>query len=263
MSNRTDTFCIMPFIHLHNMSNGLFKMCCLVEIPIVTDFGKSYFVGNQPINEVWNSNFLKTARKLMLDGQEVPVCTNCYQIEDSGGKSLRMEYNEQYALENQSIIENAKINDYTVLEFPQFIELRTGNACNSACRMCNSNDSSLVHIENSEIIKNLKSNPFPSADDDHTQTIVPDPNIIIFGRTEERSTNTSYNIENHFDEIIQNIENIKSLTLSGGEPFLLEKTTELLEIIANKNPNIKLQINTNGSIASERVQKALSKVNVV
>lgn len=263
MTKRTDTFCIMPFIHLHNMSNGLFKMCCLVEIPIVTDFGKSYFVGNQPIDEVWNSNFLKSARKLMLEGKEVPICQNCYNIEDSGGKSLRLEYNEQYTSKNSHIVDHAKDNNYEVKEFPKFIELRTGNSCNSACRMCNSNDSSLVYIENSEILKGLKSNPFESSISDHTQTIIPDPNIVIFGRSEERTNNVSYNIDAHFDEIIKNIDQIETLTLSGGEPFLLEKTTDLLEILAEKNPNVKLHINTNGSIASERIQQALSKLNNV
>lgn len=263
MSKNSDTFCIMPFIHLHNMSNGLFKMCCLTEIAIVDDFGKSYFVGNQPVFEVWNSNCLKAARKLMVENKKVPVCANCYKIEDAGGKSLRQEYNEQFLSKNIHIVENAKNNDYNVNEFPSFLELRTGNSCNSACRMCNSNDSSLVYIENSQIQKMLKTDPFEAGEGDHTQTIIPDPNVIIFGRTEERIGNSKSNIDVYLDEVITNINKIKDLTLSGGEPFLLEKTTDLLEIIAEKNPTINLQINTNGSIAGERIRTALSKLKNV
>ena len=245
------------------MSNGLIKMCCQMEIPIVDDFGRSQFVGNQPIETVWNSNFLKSARRMMIENREVPVCTNCYQIEDSGAKSLRQEYNDQYLDKNRHIVETAKNNEYTVNQFPSFLELRTGNACNSACRMCNSNDSSLVYIENSQVLKMLKTDPFELSEDDHSQTIVPDPNIIIFGRSEERIDVVAPDIDKYLDEVMANINSIDTITLSGGEPFLLERTADLLELMSVENPNIKLNINTNGSIASDKIINALSKLNDV
>ncbi len=263
MTKKRDSFCIMPFIHLHNMSSGLMKMCCITEKPIVDDFGKTVFIGNQPINEVWNNNFMQTVRKFMLEGKELSLCKDCYDVEDSGGKSLRNEYNENYKEQFTQFIDEAKTNDGKIKTFPPFIELRTGNNCNSACRMCNTNDSSLVYKENTEIHKTLKSNGFDSRTVEHGYRMMGDPEKIIFGLQDDRMQTRVMDLDKHFDEIIENIHHIKLITLSGGEPFLLEKTAVLLEELANKNPNVILYINTNGSILSDRLISALKRIEEV
>lgn len=264
MSKKRDSFCIMPFMHLHNMSNGLMKMCCMTENPIVDDFGKTLFIGNQSISEVWNNNFLKTVRNRMLQGEEIPLCTNCYRIEDSGGKSLRNEYNENYKDKFISFVDEAIQNNGEIKTFPPFIELRTGNTCNSACRMCNTNDSSLVYKENTEIHNTLRAN---SVFDGQTiglgYNMMGDPERIIFSPFNEKLSSRVMNLDKHFDEIIENIEKIKIITLSGGEPFLLEKTIHLLEVLGKKNPDVVLYVNTNGSVLSDRLVTALEKIGEV
>lgn len=255
MTKNRDSFCIMPFIHLHNMSNGLMKMCCITEQPIVDDDGKTTFIGNRPIKDVWNNKFMQSIRQRMVAGEEISFCNDCYKIEDAGGKSLRTEYNNQYKEQFDSFVSQSKDNGGKIDFFPPFVELRTGNTCNSACRMCNSNDSSLVYKENKEILNSPYFN--------NPQSVIGDPEIIIFGSKNDRMNNREMNLDNHFDEIISNIDDIKIMTLSGGEPFLLEKTTILLEEIANKNPNIRLNINTNGSVLSDRIISALEKINEV
>lgn len=261
MTHRKDTFCIMPFIHLHNMSNGILKMCCLSEQPFTNKHGQSIFIGNQPIEEVWNGDSIISSRRLMLENKQVPACSHCYAIEDNGGKSLRQEYNEQYLEKNKDIVEYASKNNGHVNKFPSFLELRTGNLCNSACRMCNTNDSSLVYKENTEILKTITN--FNKSIGDHIQSAIGDPNVIIFGKSDERVDTIQIDIDRYIDEVIENIDSIDTVTLSGGEPFLLEKTTELLEVMAAKNPNVKLNINTNGSITSDKIINALLKLNDV
>ena len=263
MTKKRDSFCIMPFIHLHNMSNGLMKMCCITENPIVDDFGKTVFIGNQPIEEVWNSNFMKTVRQYMLEGKELPLCKDCYNVEDSGGSSLRNEYNKNYKNQFLTFVDEAKQNNGKIETFPPFIELRTGNTCNSACRMCNTNDSSLVYKENIEIHSTLKSRGFDPGVVEHGYRMTGDPEKIIFGLEHDRLKTRVMDLDQHVDEIIQNIEKIKLITLSGGEPFLLEKTAVLLEEIAQKNPNILVYINTNGSILTDRLINAINRINEV
>jgi len=253
----------MPFVHLHNMSNGLLKMCCLVEKPIIDDFGDNYFVGNQPIDTVWNSNFLKSARKMMLDNQKVKICHHCYSIEDNGGKSLRQEYNEQYSKKYIKIVEDAKNNDYNVESFPPFVELRSGNKCNTACRMCNPNDSSLVFQEQKNIHFNLRNTSLSPETKNNGYKMLGNPERIIFGNTDTLLSGIVSDIDNHYNEIIEHITKIDTLTLSGGEPFLLDKTVELFEQIQEKNPSIRLNINTNGSISSGRILNALKPMNNV
>ena len=261
--SRKDTFCIMPFVHLHNMGSGLLKMCCLVEKPITDDFGDTFFIGNQPIEEVWNSNFLKSARRLMLDNNEVKMCNQCYSIEDSGGRSLRNEYNTNYKERFIPLVEEAKQNDCEIKTFPPFVELRTGNTCNSACRMCNTNDSSLVYKENTEIHNTLKFKGFDSKTVERGYRTMGQPERIIFGLRDDTLKDRVMDLDQHFDEIIANIKNIKIITLSGGEPFLLEKTAVLLEELATKNPNVMLYVNTNGSIITDRLVNALNKIEEV
>jgi len=266
MPNKRDSFCIMPFIHLHNMSNGLLKMCCLVERPITDDFGKQFFIGNQDIEEVWNSNFLKTARKLMIEGEEVPICNHCYNEEDAGGKSLRQVYNEQYLENNQAHVEDAKANNYSLTKFPTFVELRTGSSCNSACRMCNTNDSSLVYKETTEIHNTLKTKfkEFSDSERKNGYDMLGNPEKIIFGNVEGLHLSTiKMDLDKHIDDIIDNIKDINTITLSGGEPFVLEKTIHLLEVIADQNPDLRLNINTNGSITSKKMITALKKLKDV
>ena len=89
------------------------------------------------------------------------------------------------------------------------------------------------------------------------------PERIIFGNTDTLLSGIVSDIDNHYNEIIEHITEIDVLTLSGGEPFLLDKTVELFEQIREKNPNIRLNINTNGSISNDRILNALKPMNNV
>lgn len=260
---KSKSFCMMPFMCLHNMSNGLIKMCCITENPVVDDFGQTLFIGNQPIQEVWNSNFMKTARKKMLEDEKISPCENCYKIENSGGKSLRQSYNEQFFDSFNNYVEEAKNNDGIIDSFPPFVELRSGNACNSACRMCNTNDSSLIYKENTHIHHTLN-HKIKDPDTVHYGYLgLGDPEHVIFGSNKDRISTCVLDIDEHYNEIIKNIKSIQILTLSGGEPFLLEKTIHLLEEISIKNPDMILYINTNGSILTDKILSALKKIKEV
>lgn len=257
-------FCIMPFMHLHNMSNGLLKICCLTERSIVDDFGNDYFIGNQSVSEVWNSNYMKKVREHMLDGTELELCKLCYKNEESGVRSLRQEYNEQYYEKNKDLVEEAKNNNNEIKSFPRFVELRTGNTCNSACRMCNSNDSHLIYKENKNILSSIHENSEISKDaKDNSSVIIGNPERIIFGNYNTELSAVQLDVEQHMDEVIDNLHNITNMTLSGGEPFLLPKTIYLLEKIADINPNIFLYINTNGTVVSDKILNILKRLNHV
>lgn len=258
----------MPFIHLHNVSSGLFKVCCNIKKPINDEFGKNYFVGNQPIDDVFNSNFMKKIRELMVNNKSVPLCIECYNIEDNNGKSLRQEYNQQYGEKYISFVNSAKENNFVIKDFPPFIELRTGSVCNSACRMCNSNESTLVYKENKHMLNELDNLSYSQKSKNVLKRLIGDPDSVIFGSVvfglyQDNLNEIKIDVDEHLNEIITNIEKVDSMTLSGGEPLLLDKTADILAHIADKKPNIKLQINTNGSIASQKVLDALAKLNNV
>lgn len=261
--SKSESFCIMPFICMHNMSNGLMKMCCITENPIVDDFGKNFYIGNQPVEEVWNSNFMKSARKKMLSGEKINPCKNCYNVEQSGATSLRQSYNDQYFESFRNHVEESIEKNGKITNFPAFIELRTGNTCNSACRMCNTNDSSLIYKENTHIHNTLKDKIQDPEVVSRGYITLGDPEYVIFGSSNDRMSTRVMNLDAHFNEVIENIKDIKFLTLSGGEPFLLEKTYSLLQEIVEKNPNITLYVNTNGSILTDKLVDLLKKIKEV
>lgn len=248
---KKDTFCIMPFICMHNMSNGLMKMCCITEDTIVDDLGKQYYIGNQDIDTVWNSKYMIEKRNRMLKNKEILACKNCYHSEESSGQSLRTEFNKNFKEKYLDYVKNAEQNNGKIKKFPPFIELRSGNECNTACKMCNSNDSSLVYKENTQIINSYKK---------EETDIIGDPEKIIFGEKDKKMSERVFNLNNHYDDVVDNIKDIKFITISGGEPFLLEKTFDLLEIISKENPSIQLMINTNGSIVNDRIINPLKNI---
>ena len=64
------TICAVPWMHLNFEPNGKVIPCCLTSV-------HNYFAGDlnhQTIDEIWNSDNMKTLRKDMIEGKEPEVC---------------------------------------------------------------------------------------------------------------------------------------------------------------------------------------------
>lgn len=53
--------------------------------------------------------------------------------------------------------------------------------------------------------------------------------------------------------VFENVEKLKNVYLAGGEPLLMKDNLEFLELLANKNPNVNLRINTNLSKTGTKI----------
>ncbi len=144
VAGAADTFCALAFNHLQIAPNGTVKMCCIA--------GEDLHEGGRPLNvyvdgydAIWNSNYMRSARRGLAEGERITPCSRCFAEEDTVGVSRRTTQNLVWAPEGKSaIVEAARANDWRVEDRPNFLQLNMGNLCNLACRMCSSQYSSRI-----------------------------------------------------------------------------------------------------------------------
>ena len=76
---KSETFCILPWIHLHGWPTGEAYPCCVAV--------DSLPVGNLKQNtmeEIWNNNEMKNMRQNMLSNKPCKECRRCYEDENHG-----------------------------------------------------------------------------------------------------------------------------------------------------------------------------------
>lgn len=142
-----DTFCVLAWNHLQIAPNGTVKMCCIA--------GGDLSDGERPLNvysdtyeQIWNSTYMRGARRGMAEGERISPCKRCYEEEATLGQSRRTIQNgywlDLYSKSKEEFVAEARANGWTVTDRPQFLQLNLGNQCNLACRMCSSQYSSRI-----------------------------------------------------------------------------------------------------------------------
>jgi MoaA/NifB/PqqE/SkfB family radical SAM enzyme len=142
-----DTFCVLAWNHLQIAPNGTVKMCCIASED-VSDGDRIMSLYTDTYDEIWNSQYMRDARRGLATGEKISPCRRCFDEEASVGESRRTMQNAAWlprlALTQPELIAAAKANDWRVPERPSFLQLNMGNLCNLACRMCSSQYSSKI-----------------------------------------------------------------------------------------------------------------------
>jgi sulfatase maturation enzyme AslB (radical SAM superfamily) len=184
-----------------------------------------------------SSDMIVELKQEFLAGNTPDDCSNCWDFEKEGFVSLRNSifYNES---------EYADYQTYTVDTDPpdQYMELRTSNLCNFSCRMCNPLDSNRLGRE-------IKSNP-------HL-------NKYYHGMN---STHDLVEMsDEYFDQVLDQLKNVKRLMFTGGEPMIMKRYYDLLDYAIAKgyNKNIVLSFHTNGSVYNPQITERLVQFSTV
>ena len=232
----SSTFCVLPWLNITVDPNGDIKPCCVSTDFIKKIDGTHFNLGNDSIEDIYNSPDFLSIRQQMLDGDKVAGCSQCYQHEKLGGDSQRILFNEGW--KNQkftNVIADTKI---------QYFDLRFGNLCNLSCRSCNPRNSSKFAKELDEL-RDTKIHKFH---DNYTLSV------------EEWYDNKMFdqNMESKFS-------NITRLYLTGGEPTVIKKNIEMLEKLESLgySNNITLVINSNMTNLNNIFYRLLSKFKQV
>jgi organic radical activating enzyme len=210
-----NTYCPRYFNHIFSDSGGRYRLCCHTYVhdnPL-----EKY---NSNINtpfEVYLSEEMEDIRQMSLENKKIPSCQGCYELEEAGAISPR-----------KRLISNQQCD--TVVNNVE-VKLRIwGNHCNLSCVMCTPYNSSMRSKE----FKDLGIEP------GH------------YGGFWDLDLKAKPNI-NHYNnikkDILDNINLVGSIYITGGEPFLLPKHYEFLESIPEKyKKNISVNYDTNLSV---------------
>ena len=211
----SDSFCMLPWMHLHAFPDGRAYPCCFA-------FDKLH-VGNvneQSMEEVFNGDKMKQMRLNMLANKKSRECVKCYDQEDSGFFSLRLSSNKHFG-HNISMTENTK-PDGTADFIIKYWDIRFSNLCNMACRSCGTWFSSNWY-------------------EDHKKLTGAPPNHAKIMKA-GRSSNDIW------DQLLKQFDHVEQFYFAGGEPIIMEEHLRILkELDKRKMYHVRLIYNTNFS----------------
>ena len=123
------------------------QMCCIASEDI-SDGKRPMSLYTDTYEDIWNSTYMRDARRGLASGEKISPCRRCFDEEDAVGQSRRTTQNAAWLAKSdksrEELIEEARRNDWRVLDRPSYLQLNMGNLCNLACRMCSSQYSSKI-----------------------------------------------------------------------------------------------------------------------
>jgi len=132
----SDTFCPLPWMHLHITPTGDVLPCCSGD--------PDYPLGNidqDNLVDIYNNKSFQKLRQGLLTGKHPKECQSCWIKEKTGIRSHRLNHNEKY-----HVLETRK--DGLVDQFnPTTLDIRINKICNLKCRSCSPHLSSAIAQE--------------------------------------------------------------------------------------------------------------------
>ncbi len=205
---------------------------------------KQYGVLNRPCNAPWNNMYI-TLKGEVSPCWKLPGYVDQWSHDRSLSDIWDGEHFDRYrqALAQTKFLDRCKecekeIQDdvwplakayekYPVGDYPSLMEIELSNQCNLECTMCSG-------LLSSGIRKNRdKLPPLPQIFDD------------------------TFN-----EQMREFIPHLTELRINGGEPFAQKIVLDLCEIVAEVNPDLKINIATNGTVYNKRVQHLLDICNI-
>lgn len=210
---KSDTFCMLPWIHLHAWPDGRAYPCCL---------GKAaHPVGNfkeKSMREIWNDEPMRAMRRNMLEDKPCAECGDCYEQEGAGFASMRNNSNKSFGhhiAEIDKTLPDGSLPDMKL----HYWDVRFSNICNLKCRSCGSIFSSRWYDDDVKLWgKELR------------------PRVQFAGRHEE----------DVWEQMQEHIPHLDQIYFAGGEPLIMEEHNRILKLLIEKgNTQVRLVYNTN------------------
>ena len=228
------TLCPLLWNHFSANIDSSMRICCNTDNGgfVLDGEGKRVYLKQiKDVKEYFNLGFLKDIRRKMLNGDRPAICRKCYEIEDSGGRSVRQDYADIYA-QDQRLQETINLTSEDGTAFPEinYIDFALSNRCNIRCMMCSPHASHLLASD----FKKLG---------------------IPFDESWEERSRTYWDIENILPVYDQILPNVSSMLTTGGEPFINATHLALLEraVEIGRSRNIVLRYHTNCTTLPSRL----------
>lgn len=225
--SKVSSFCPYPWEHLFVDNFGNFLTCCIAGKSVVWSGPET--INAQEKNGIlkhWNSQYMQQIRKSMVEGKRHTDCSACWRVEDLGDKSFR-----HMAMEEGIFLSEQDASDCLPLPVFKLVDLRFGNACNLACRMCIPYNSRKLLEEYSELEGPDSQNIFRKMD--------------------------WYENDDFWEELLSYIDHTKRIHLAGGEPLLIKHCWKFLRRLVEqgKSKDMILSYNTNLSVIPDEARE--------
>jgi len=251
MKYPSDTFCLLPWIHLSTRPDGSMRVCCTANASGVGKYktgghagllkdkqGKPSNLNNSDFVSSWNSDYMKNVRYQMLNGQKPESCMKCYKEEEAGHSSKRIWETNYWSqrVDVQELIDETEF-DGSVPPKLRYIDLRFGSKCQLACVMCSPHDSS-------GWIKDWKT-IYPKVTNPTLKRTMAWENK---GSVNGSSFNWHKNNPKFWEQFYDQIPHMQQVYFAGGESLIIEEHYQILEkcIELGHAKNLELRYNSNG-----------------
>ena len=206
------SYCDLPFEHQYVHMSGSIRLCC-ATLQNVDSQGRTMHMSTDSLESAWNSDYMKKSRLAMKNGKVLDACSKCVQQEERGYGSMRVTVNKEKNLSN--LADNGSIN------FPNTMELHFGNMCNLKCKMCGQDYSNQVGKEILEI---------GEKDQDFLQWVRQQSGNVNNWTNDLSVEYTWFKDHNVKKQLIDYVSrHIKTLTVIGGEPTIINEFYDLLD----------------------------------
>ncbi len=211
--NESETFCILPWIHMMMIPNGNMYPCCVSPIQFETDDVNNYGNINDEFDVTINNEKFKQLRLNMLNEVKTSTCELCYK--NPAGYTLRGEMNRTFEHVFDETVpltkEDGSIDNFKM----RYVDFRFSNVCNFKCRMCGPAYSSSwpeLHIRGKP------------------RLVKPDDNARAL------------------EKLLEHIDYIEDIYFAGGEPLMMDEHYIVLEeLIRRGKTNVSLRYSTKAS----------------
>lgn len=248
------TFCPLPWIHLSSHPNGMVSLCCQSDHVNLSGFSstkyenylKHWTLNRDSFDDIHNSESFKSVRLAMLDGAKPKGCRKCWEREQTGSRSKRLDELDRFPTFTSEIARSMTDSDGTVSSKNyKFIELRLGNVCNLRCVTCNPVSSNMWQSDYDHL-----SEKFSWMDQGMRSS------NIWKGRDQSWVTDPDF-----WNRLLDVSDNLELIYINGGEPTHNAEHIDYLEKLVARDlaKNITLWYSTNVTYLPERLITVWSK----
>lgn len=160
----SDTFCPLPWMHLHITPTGDVLPCCSGDI--------NHPLGNidqDNLSTIYNNKKFQILRQGLLSGKHPKECTHCWVHEKNNIKSHRETNKEKHKVKSPR-------NDGLVDQFaPRTFDIRINKICNLKCRSCSPHLSSAIAQE----VQGIYNVDWPSLNNRQRKTVMAELLLLL------------------------------------------------------------------------------------
>lgn len=230
----------MPFNHIAVESNGDIRPCCLGD-PLKNPDGTSLSIIGKSIKGIIDHPTHVAFRQSFLDNKQHPACHPCWGVYHNDRFSGRHVYSSSAKVADEVMrIIDGKQPEQKLM----WLEIKAGNRCNLACRICGLWNSARWLKETYELRKKRANGIYTE-----------------FAKSPEMLYNTQSKWIDDVDfwKKIDGFDDIRIMHFMGGEPLMIEEHFEMLKAVSEKFDASKIYIwyNTNGTIVPTSEQEEI------